>query len=62
MSWKIHTARKEHACHLCERKIPAGHRYWREHDEDEPNSGLGGVKEHTNCELYKITEVSANAR
>jgi len=49
---KIHKARKEHKCSVCGGKIPAGDRYWREHDEDEYNSGLGGDKEHTNCELY----------
>lgn len=53
MYMKIHTARKEHKCCLCDRKIPVGHRYWRQHDEDADNSGLGGDKEHTNCELYK---------
>ena len=50
---KIHMAHKEHECDMCGKKIPIGDRYWREHDEDEYNSGLSGVKEHTNCELYK---------
>jgi hypothetical protein len=47
---KIHTARKDHKCSLCGRKIPQGHKYWR--DYQETDEGLIDNKQHTNCELY----------
>lgn len=48
---KIHTAKKDHKCSLCGKKIPAGDRYWREHNEGTGNTATY-YKEHTNCELY----------
>ena len=48
MASKIHTVKKrEYKCHMCQRKIPTGHKYWIKTNEDGDR-----VKEHTNCDLY----------
>lgn len=49
---KLVTAKKDHWCSLCLRKIPKGHRYWQR----EPDKGydiFSNVKEHTNCIEYE---------
>lgn len=53
---KIQTAIKDHYCDLCSRKIPNGHRYWR---EDIP---VGPSKEHTNCVEYEQEDVKPSRR
>jgi hypothetical protein len=49
----IHVARKDHQCIVCGKKIPKGHRYWRDYEEGADDGALLDLKEHTNCELYK---------
>lgn len=49
---KVQTARKDHYCDLCERKIPKGHRFWR-HWEDDGHTPTVNRKEHTNCLEYE---------
>lgn len=57
---KNHIAKKDHECSECGRKIPAGHRYFRRHDDTDTGRAAflkaGDHKEHTNCELYKGKE------
>jgi hypothetical protein len=47
----IQTARKDHKCDLCGKKIPEGARYWRDYQDD--GYSIGDRKEHTNCEEFK---------
>jgi hypothetical protein len=44
----IRTARKEHRCTLCGRRIPVGARYWYASGIDD----LEDRREHTNCEDF----------
>lgn len=46
--FRVVTAKRPHYCDLCERRIPAGSRYWR---SDEPE--VGSRKEHTNCAQFE---------
>lgn len=48
---KCQTAKKDHRCDSCGRKIPEGSRYWRRHVTEEGHvaTGLYGFKEHSNC-------------
>lgn len=47
-----HIASKEYICDLCGRKIPKGHRYWRDFKKDAEGDIVVDRKEHTNCEAY----------
>ena len=44
---KLQVARKDHRCTNCGKRIPKGHKYWRQYDD------LTDRKEHTNCLEYK---------
>ena len=50
---KIHTARKDHLCGLCMRRIPKGDRYFRKRIEGETEFACYDTKEHTNCCDYQ---------
>jgi DNA repair exonuclease SbcCD ATPase subunit len=56
-SLKIHKAQKDHKCFVCGRKIPKGHKYWRDYEEGGDDGALKDIKEHTNCELYNQQEI-----
>jgi hypothetical protein len=47
-----HIAAKDYVCDLCGRKIPQGHRYWRDFRKNAEGDPLTDRKEHTNCEAY----------
>lgn len=47
MTIQIKTAKKEHRCTICGRRIPAGARYWGEYNEQTDR------REHTNCLDYE---------
>lgn len=59
MSIKLQTARKDHVCTECGRKILKGERYWR---KQSTITHLGEThvivdsKTHINCELYRGRE------
>lgn len=46
---KIVTAKKDHKCSLCGRKIAAGTRYWQHAYDANSNEVQVNVKEHANC-------------
>lgn len=48
---KIQTARKDHWCSLCRRRIPKGVRYFRE--QSDVQGAWDPEREHTNCEEFK---------
>lgn len=54
---KCQTAKKQHTCDLCGQPMPAGHRYWRDYQEDGQGDCTKDSKQHTNCAEYdpKIT-------
>ena len=45
---KLQKARKDHICDECKIKIPKGHKYWNDYDQD-----AGASRTHVNCELYR---------
>lgn len=47
---KIQTARKDHRCTLCGRRIPKGARYWYSNETtDDTEVFDNDRREHTNC-------------
>ena len=52
---KIVTARKDHKCSLCGRKIPKGSRYWQRDYDNDPRAHEAQVnmKEHANCAEFE---------
>jgi len=48
---KFQTARKDHTCDLCDKKIPKGEKYWSHYV---PPGDINDFprKEHSNCESF----------
>ena len=50
---KVVTAKKDHKCSPCGRKIPTGTRYWQHEYNSDPHAVSANVKEHANCAEFE---------